>query len=97
MRLRFTPRAVENIREIAAYIRARNPDAGDRVRADIFRSLRSLVLFPKVGRRQATAGVRKVVTRKYHYLIYYTLDEAKDAITILNVKHKAREREHSDV
>ena len=28
---------------------------------------------------------------------YYTVDEAADAIVILNVKHKARERDHSDI
>jgi plasmid stabilization system protein ParE len=39
MRLRFTPRAVENLTELADYIRAHNPDAARRVRADIYRSL----------------------------------------------------------
>ena len=28
---------------------------------------------------------------------YYTVDEAADAIVILNVKHKACERDHSDI
>jgi toxin ParE1/3/4 len=40
--------------------------------------------------------VRKLVTRKYAYLIYYTVDEAAEEIVILNVKHPAQEREHSD-
>ena len=40
-------------------------------------------------------GVRKMVTRKY--LIYYTVDETEDEIIIRNVKHKARERGHSDI
>jgi toxin ParE1/3/4 len=94
MRLRFTPRAVENLTELADYIRAHNPDAARRVRAE---SLRNLILFPKVGRRQMAEGVRKMVTRKYAYLIYYTVDETEDEIIILNVKHKARERGHSDI
>jgi hypothetical protein len=52
---------------------------------------------PKVGRRQMAEGVRKMVTRKYAYLIYYTVYETEDEIIILNVKHKARERGHSDI
>jgi toxin ParE1/3/4 len=41
-------------------------------------------------------GVRKFVTRKYAYLVYYTVDEAADEIIILNVKHPAQRREHED-
>jgi hypothetical protein len=40
--------------------------------------------------------VRKLVTRRYRYLVYYTVDAAYDEIVILNVKHPAREREHQD-
>jgi hypothetical protein len=41
-------------------------------------------------------GVRKVVTRRFEYLIYYTIDESTDEIVILSVKHPAQKREHSD-
>jgi toxin ParE1/3/4 len=40
--------------------------------------------------------VRKIVTRKYAYLIYYMADELADGIVILSIKHLAQEREHSD-
>ena len=97
MRLRFTPRAIEDLAELAEYIRARNPAAAQRVRAAIYETLRNLILFPKIGRRQMIEGVRKAVTRRYAYLVYYTVDEAENEIIILNVKHPAREREHSDI
>ncbi len=96
MKLRFTPRATENIVGIADYIRAHNPAAAQRVRAAIYESLQDLVLFPHVGRPQQTKGVRKFVTRKYAYLVYYMVDEAAEEIIILNVKHPAQEREHED-
>jgi plasmid stabilization system protein ParE len=51
--------------EIADHIRARNPAAARRVRAAIYESLQLLILFPHIGRRQKTEGVRKLVTRKY--------------------------------
>jgi toxin ParE1/3/4 len=40
--------------------------------------------------------VRKFVTRKCAYLVYYTVDDAAEEIIILNVKHPAQFREHED-
>jgi toxin ParE1/3/4 len=96
MKLRFTPRATENLTAIADYIRAQTPPAALRVRGAILETLRNLVLFPAVGRRQDVEGVRKLVTRKYPYLVYYTVDESAEEIIILAIRHAAREREHSD-
>ena len=96
MKLRFTPRAIANIVEIADYIHAHNPAAAERVRGAIYQSLQNLILFPRVGRRQSTEGVRKIVTRKYGYLVYYTVDETAGEVIILNVKHPAQRREHED-
>jgi len=97
MKLRFTLRAIENLPEINDYILARSPAGARRVQADIVESLQTVTLFPKVGRRQSVAGVRKFVTRKYSYLIYYALDDEADEIIVLSLKHSAREREHSDI
>jgi toxin ParE1/3/4 len=96
MKLRFTPRAAQDLAEIADYILEHSPQAALRVRAAILESLQSLVLFPHVGRRQKVEGVRKLVTRHYPYLVYYTTDEEADEIVILAIQHPAREREHSD-
>jgi toxin ParE1/3/4 len=96
MKLRFTPRALENITAIADYIRARNPAAAERVRAAIYQSLQNLILFPYVGRVQKTERVRKFVTRRYAYLIYYTVDDAAKEIIVLSIKHSAQRREHDD-
>jgi toxin ParE1/3/4 len=96
MKLRFTPRALENITDIADYLHARNPSAAERVRDDIYSGLRNLILFPQVGRLQQTEGVRKFVTRRFAYLIYYTVDSAAAEIVVLGVKHAAQKREHDD-
>jgi plasmid stabilization system protein ParE len=91
MKLRFTPRAAQDLAAIADYIRARNPAAAQRVRAAILHSLQNLVLFPRVGRAQTVEGVRKLVTRKYPYLVYYTVDETGEEIIILTIQHPTRE------
>ena len=96
MKLRFTPRATENLVEIADYLHERNPVAARRVRAVIYEGLQNLILFPNAGRLQNVERVRKFVTRKYVYLIYYIVDEGAEEIVILNVKHSARERDYED-
>ena len=97
MKLRFAPRAIENLAEIADYLHERNPTAARRVRAAIYESLEILLLFPHAGRPQEIVGLRKLVTRKYGYLLYYMVDEPVEEIVILSVKHAARERDYQDV
>ena len=96
MNLRFTTRATEDLRDIADYLQERNPAAALRVRAAILESLRHLTSFPRAGRRQAVEGVRKLVTRRYSYLVYYSVDEIAGEIAVLTIRHPAREREYSD-
>jgi toxin ParE1/3/4 len=97
MKLRFTPRALADLIEIAEYVRQHNPAAAVRVRAAIYASLQNLILFPRVGRRQKAEGVRKFVTRKYNYVVYHTVDEGADELVVLGLKHPARRREHEDL
>ena len=96
MKLRFTTRAAQDLAGIADYIRAHRPVAAAQVRTAILHSLQNLVSFPRVGRAQTVEGVRKLVVRKYSYLVYYTVDEIAEEIIVLTIQHPAREREHQD-
>ena len=96
MKLRFTPRAVQDLADLGDYIHARSPNAAQHVRAAILQSLQNLVLFPYMGRPQTVEGVRKLVIRKYPYLAYYTVDEPGEEIVILTIQHPSREHEHED-
>jgi plasmid stabilization system protein ParE len=109
VKLRFTPRATRELAEIAEYLRTRNPSAALAVRDAILRSLQNLTLFPAlrslqnltlfpaIGRPQDVQGVRKLVTPKYRYLVYYMIDEVAEEIAILTIQHPARSREYWDV
>jgi plasmid stabilization system protein ParE len=96
MKLRFTRRAVGELGDIADFIREHDPLAAARVRASILDSLKTLAAFPRIGRSQAIPGVRKLVARKYPYLIYYTVDEAAGEVVILTIRHSAQARDYSD-
>jgi len=96
MRLRFSRRAVRDLAEIAAYIRERDPSAAAKVRASILDSLKTIGAFPRVGRPQTLPRVHKLVTRKYPYLIYYSIDESAGEIIVLTIRHPAQARGYSD-
>jgi plasmid stabilization system protein ParE len=67
MKLRFTPRATQDLLDIADYILERSPRAALRVRNAILETLEDLVVFPEAGRRQNLPGIGKLITRKYSY------------------------------
>ena len=96
MNLRFTPRATQDLVDIADYIRSHSPAGARRVRSAILGSLQNLTLWPEIGRRQTTEGVRKLTTRKYPYFVYYTVDKSADEIVILAIRHPARRRDFED-
>jgi plasmid stabilization system protein ParE len=49
MKLRFTPRAIENIASVTEYLSAHNPVAAEHVRSAIYDTLENLLLFPRAG------------------------------------------------
>jgi plasmid stabilization system protein ParE len=97
MKLRFTRRAIRDLTDIAAYLREHDPSAAARVRASILDSLKTIAAFPRVGRLQSVPRVRKLVTRKYPYLIYYSIDEATGELAILSIRHSAQARGYTDL
>ncbi|MFO1187547.1 MAG: type II toxin-antitoxin system RelE/ParE family toxin [Alphaproteobacteria bacterium] len=96
MKLRFTHRALRDVAEIAEFIRRENPDAALRVRDAILGSLETVRQFPEIGRLQNVESVRKLVVRRFPYLIYYSIDSDHAAIVVLTVQHAARRRIHED-
>jgi plasmid stabilization system protein ParE len=66
------------------------------VRAAILDSMQTVVLFPRSGRAQTLADVRKLVVRKYPYLIYHAFDDAADEVVVLAIQHASRDRDYGD-
>ena len=97
MKLRFTRRATRDLAAIGDYVRSKNPDAAVRVRGAILQTLRLLTRFPRAGRPQTIEGVRKIVTRRYAYIIYYSVDDATQEVIIDTIQHPSRARAYSDL
>lgn len=96
MKLRFTPRAIQDLAAIGDYVRSHNPSASIRVRSAILETAQLLVQFPHAGRAQTVEGVRKIVTRRYSYIIYYSIDADAEEVIVISVQHPARAREYAD-
>jgi toxin ParE1/3/4 len=72
----FHPEAVVDLDEIWGFIAGDNPNAADRVVADILTTLDNLVSFPKQGHKRpdlTTRPLRFILVREY--LIAYAPDE----------------------
>jgi plasmid stabilization system protein ParE len=91
MRLRFTRRAIGDLFEMAAYLKDFSPGSSEEVGNSILATAAMLCEFPKAG-RIARHGTRRIVNRRYGYLIYYRVDDALDEIVVLAVRHPARRR-----
>ena len=96
MKLRFTPRATADLINIADYIAEQSPQGARRVRDSILESLDIATRFPRIGHRQSVEGVRKLVTRRYGYIVYYFVDDPADELVVLTIQHPARDRPMSD-
>ena len=89
MRVKYAPRALEDMRAIFAYIYARNPSAARRVRGHIKQTAIRIAEMPGKGvRLKQRSGVRRLELARYPYAIYYTI--ANNAAVILHVRHGAR-------
>lgn len=71
------PDAFADLDEIRGYIAQENPDAADRVMAEIFDAIGRLVPFPHQGHRRPDLSSRALrFTLVREYLIAYAPDEA---------------------
>ena len=91
MKVAYTAAARDDLAAIAAYLHERNPFAAKHVADDILATVGRLSDLPFSGRRQGEANVRKLVSPRYRYRIFYVIEEDAAVVTILAVLHPARQ------
>lgn len=91
MSLRYTRRALAQLSDILSTIAADAPEAASAfaIRVETLASL--LTRHPTMGRPTDLEGVRVFAARPYPYLIFYRVDRNDAGITVLRVRHMARE------
>jgi addiction module RelE/StbE family toxin len=88
MRVRYSPRAIDDLEAIRQHIAKDNPRAAWVVGSFIRRSIRVLEEWPYHGRATNTEGVRRLVVTNYPYVIFYRVG---GDVLILTVRHTARD------
>jgi toxin ParE1/3/4 len=89
VRLAWTDRALERVRETGRYIAADDPAAALRWASELFDTVERLADFPESGRLAPELegrGVRELVYGTYR--VFYRVDEA--AVLVLTVRHASQ-------
>jgi addiction module RelE/StbE family toxin len=89
MRVRYSPRAIEELDNIRRHISKDNPEAAWVVASFIRRAVSGLSKWPFSGRATSKENVRRLVVTNYPYVVYYRVSEE---ILILAVRHSAQGR-----
>ena len=87
----WTDPALEDLREIVAYISGDNPEAARRVGMDIYESVGMLSSFPLIGPpypRGSNGKIREIVS--WSYRIFYRVNSKKKLVEVLTIWHGAR-------
>jgi toxin ParE1/3/4 len=90
MKMRYAPRAVQDLDDIRRYIEKDNPKAAWVAASFIKRSIAVLEDWPYHGRATEKENVRRLVVMNYPYVVFYRVD---DEVIILSVRHQARNRD----
>lgn len=88
MKLKYSPRALEDLENIRLYINKDNPSAAWVVASFIRRSARTLEDFSYRGRATEIQGVRRLVVTNYPYVVYYKPEGER--VIILNILHTSQ-------
>jgi toxin ParE1/3/4 len=88
MRVRYTPRALRDIKRVNAYLNERSPSGALNVSAAIYAGVRFIAERPEASERTDDPNVRVKVVRRYRYKIFYGVTE--NTVEILHVRHPSR-------
>lgn len=93
MKVRLSPRAESELVEVASYLVKRNPQAARRGEDALEDAFALLAIYPRVGHELRDGG-RRLALPRYPYLIFYSIDEAAQAVDVFAVRHAARQDEN---
>lgn len=96
MRIVYAARAARDLAEIVDVLGARNRHAALVVAATIRKRITPLARYPFSGRAQEVEGLRKAVTLPFGYVVYHAVDEAAKTVTVLAIRHPARDGSADD-
>jgi addiction module RelE/StbE family toxin len=89
LKLKWTRRALHQLKEAQDYISRDNPDAANDVAKHIAQATHLLLTQPQLGRMGRVKGTREWVVNKTPYLLAYTVEN--NTLQILSVIHSKQD------
>jgi len=90
MKIRYTPRARDDLAAIYSYLDQRSPTGARSVKIAIERRIRLLADFPFIAPMTEDPGVYELSMIRHPYRVYYRVEA--DEVRIVHVRHASRER-----
>lgn len=90
MKVFLSPRAVDDLRAIQAYVAYYNVSAAARIASRIRSVVALLGDHPRIGQVYETGPERRLVVPEFPYCVYYDLDEPGGWVNVLTIQHTHR-------
>jgi plasmid stabilization system protein ParE len=88
MKVRYTPRARDDLGAILLYIERHSPQGARNVMRAMRKTIELIGQFPQSGRHAGEQGTRVLPVGRYPYLIYWSVEG--DEASIVHIRHTAR-------
>jgi toxin ParE1/3/4 len=89
-RVRWTPRAADDLENIANYLFDNTPTHAERLIRSLYDAATGLRSFPNRGRPGKKPGTRELVLRSLPFILVYQVEE--DVVHIARILHAAQKR-----
>jgi len=89
MKVRYTPRARDDLRSILSYIERQSPLGARNVTRAMYKTIELVGQFPQSGRLAGEQGTRVLPVGRYPYLVYWSVEGGE--AWIVHIRHAARQ------
>jgi len=90
MKVRYSPRASNDLDSIYEFLNRHNPAGGARVTAAIYAAVEFIRRNPHASEMTSFQGVRGKIVHRHRFKVFYRLVERDDVIEIVHVRHASR-------
>ena len=85
----WSPRAIEHLAHLRAYVARDNPKAANRIASALLEAVEHLAHLPNLGRPGRVAGTRELVVPRTPYIIPYRLKgDRLEVVAVLHARQK---------
>jgi toxin ParE1/3/4 len=88
MKIRYSPQARDDLRDIFFYLNDRSPTGAENVMRAIHAGIQFLAENPMASQETSLAEIRVKILRRYNFKIFYRIEG--DTVELIHIRHAAR-------